>query len=215
MFELFDPKQDCTIREGKLPHWFQPGVTYFVTFRTDDSVPQPLLRAWHGRHDDWLRRHGIDPHQRDWKAQLRESPVWEREYHRQFTRRFMAYLDRSYGDCVLRESKAAEIVGDALHYFNGERYELGDFVIMPNHVHLLVCLRGETEIEAQCRSWKSYSARLINALAGRRGRFWQEESFDHLVWSPEQLEYLERYIANNPRKAGLAQSMYQHWQRPK
>jgi hypothetical protein len=47
MFELFDRKQPYSVRGGNLPHWYQPGVTYFVTFRTEDSVPQPLVRKWH------------------------------------------------------------------------------------------------------------------------------------------------------------------------
>ena len=46
-FELFDPMADFCIREGSLPHWYQPGATYFVTFRTEDSVPQELSRKWY------------------------------------------------------------------------------------------------------------------------------------------------------------------------
>src|SRR5262249_39087232 len=40
IFELFDPRSEFVVREGaNLPHWYQPGVTYFVTFRTEDSIP--------------------------------------------------------------------------------------------------------------------------------------------------------------------------------
>jgi REP element-mobilizing transposase RayT len=215
MFELFDPQQEFTVRAGKLPHWFQPGVTYFVTFRTDDSVPQSLLRSWHGRRDDWLQRHNINPREVDWKAKLRQSHELELEYHRQFTRRFMTYLDRGYGACELRDPLLAELVAKALGHFDGDRYQLGNFVIMPNHVHLLVCLLDDTEIESQCRSWKTYSARRINSQLGRSGRFWQEESFDHLVRSPEQFEYFEQYIAKNPDKARLRAGEYLHRVRPK
>jgi type I restriction enzyme R subunit len=126
----------------------------------------------------------------------------------------MDYLDRGYGACALRNQPAAELVAGALRHFDGDRYHLGDFVVMPNHVHLLVCLLGATEIEAQCQSWKKYSAGQINRLLGRSGRFWQEESFDHLVRSPEHFERLERYIAENPAKAGLPEGEYLHWVRP-
>jgi REP element-mobilizing transposase RayT len=85
---------------------------------------------------------------------------------------------------------------------------------MPNHVHLLVCLLGTAEIEAQCRSWKKYSAGQINRLSGHSGRFWQEESFDHLVRSVEQFEHFQCYIAENPKKARLPKGEYLHWQRP-
>ena len=83
-------------------------------------------------------------------------------------------------------------------------YYMGDFVVMPNHVHAIVCLLGGTEIEAQCTSWKRFAAKKINQSLKTSGRFWQEESFDHLIRSPEQFEAIQRYIANNPSplKAG-------------
>lgn len=115
---------------------------------------------------------------------------------------------------MLRDPGAAALVADALRHFDGERYALGDFVVMPNHVHLLVGLIGDTEIESQCKSWKSYSAREINLFTGRRGRLWQAESFDHLVRGPEQFERFRRYIAENPAKAGLNPGDYLHWIRP-
>ena len=202
-FELFDPRADMSVREGNLPHWYQPGVTYFVTFRTEDSVPQALLRSWHARRDVWLRRHGIDPSLPGWKLRLRQLPDLEREYNLRFTREFMQYLDRGHGACPLRSADLAGIVAENLRHFDGIRYRLGDFVVMPNHVHLLACLIGETEIEKQCRSWKRYTAGKINQALGRQGRFWQEESFDHLVRSPGQFEYLQGYIAENPAKASL------------
>ncbi|MDZ4657855.1 MAG: transposase [Bythopirellula sp.] len=215
MFELFDPRQEYVVREGTLPHWYQPGVTYFVTFRTEDSVPQPLLRSWHLRRDQWLRAHGIDPTDAHWKIRLMATSELDREFHQQFTRAFMEYLDRGYGACPLRNPSVAKIVAGALLHFDGERYHLSDFVVMPNHVHLLVCLIGTTEIEAQCQSWKKYSAGQINRLLGRRGRFWQEESFDHLVRSGEQFEHFQRYIARNPEQARLRNSEYLHRVRPK
>jgi type I restriction enzyme R subunit len=124
----------------------------------------------------------------------------------------MDYLDRGYGEC-LRDERAAEAVAKTLQHFDGERYHLGDFVVMPNHVHLLVCLLGPTEIESQCRSWKKYSAGEINRLFFQMGRFWQEESFDHLVRSPQQFEYFGQYIADNPKKAHLRPGEYRHYRR--
>ena len=69
---------------------------------------------------------------------------------------------------------------------------------MPNHVHLIVCLLGDTEIEAICTSWKRFSAKQLNRVLGKKGRFWQEESFDHLIRSLDQFEAIQRYIADNP-----------------
>jgi putative transposase len=214
MFELFDPRGQYIVRQGTLPHWYQPGVTYFVTFRAEDSVPQSLLRSWHRRRDDWLRRCGFNSRHADWKMRLRESPALEQEYYTKFTRPFMAYLDRGLGACVLRQVELAKVVASSLRHFDGDRYHLGDFVVMPNHVHVLVCLLGTSEIEAQCTSWKKYSAGEINRVLGRSGRFWQEDSFDHLVRSPEQFEHLQRYIAENPGRAKLREWEYLHWVRP-
>ena len=207
-FELFDRRAEFSVREGNLPHWFQPGVTYFVTFRTVDSIPQALLKSWHLRRDQWLRERGIDPAQPAWKARLRQDVELEIEYHATFTRGFMEYLDRNRGDCPLCDANLAEQVAACLRHFDGQRYRLGDYVVMPNHVHLLVCLLGATEIESLCRSWKTFSAHEINRLLGRRGRFWQEESFDHLVRSEAQFEHFRQYIAQNPTKAALAPGQF-------
>jgi putative transposase len=213
-FEFFDPARVTRITAGTLPHWYQPGVTYFVTFRTDDSMPIAVADLWRRRRDDWLRRHAINPRASRWQAQLRNLPETQQdEFQNTFAREYLDYLDRGQGACVLKKPEMAKIVVDALRHFDGSRYLLGDLVIMPNHVHLLACLLGETDLEAQCYSWKKFTATRINRALAGRGRFWHEESFDHLVRSTEQFEHLRRYIADNPRKAALRENEYLHWRR--
>ena len=214
-FDLFDPKGDLRITAGSsLPHWYQPGVTYFVTLRTEDSIPADVSRVWHERRDDWLRRRGVDPTDSKWKVAFRNLPdAAQRKFHATFSRQYLERLDRGHGECVLKRSELARIIADSLLHFDGVRYHAGDFVVMPNHVHLLVCLLGETEIEKQCYSWKKFTATEINRQLGRRGRFWQEESFDHLVRSPEQFEAIRRYIAENPARAGLREGEYLYHRR--
>jgi len=210
-FEFFDHDAGARITAGKLPHWYQPGVTYFITFRTDDSFPVALARLWYRRRDLWLRDHGIIPRSPGWVKQFRGLPMADQdEFHRTFSREFMAHLDRGHGECVLRQPELARIVADSLHHFDGVRYQLGDYVVMPNHVHLLVCLLGGTDLEEQCYSWKKFSATQINRVLGRTGRFWHEESFDHLVRGPTQFEDLQTYVADNPKKAGLRDGEYLH-----
>jgi putative transposase len=214
-FEFFDPTMDVRVDVGNLPHWFQPGTTYFITFRTADSLPADVFQLWCRRRDDWLERHGVEPRMPDWSVRLQSLPLaQQREFHNTFSREFMEHLDRGHGACVLRRSDLAGIVSQNLHYGNGQRYHLGDFVVMPNHVHLLACLLGDTDLEKQCSSWKKYTATRINQALGRQGRFWQEESFDHLVRSPEQFEHFRQYIADNPNKAGLHTGEYLYWGRP-
>ena len=207
-FELFDPKAEYVIREGALPHWFQPGVTYFVTFRTADSVPQELARSWHLRRATWLRKNGIDPNLPNWKVTLDAKPSLAIEFHDKFDIEFFNWLDQGLGECVLARPELSAIVADSLRSGDDERYHLGDFVVMPNHVHILIGLIGATSIEDQCYSWKKFTATKINRLLGRKGRFWQEESFDHLVRSQDHFEYFQRYIADNPKKAGLMAGSY-------
>lgn len=88
---------------------------------------------------------------------------------------------------------------DVLRFFDGQRYELGESVVMPNHAHALVTPWGEHELTDILHSWKSYSAKKINQMCGRQGHFWQKESFDHIVRSPEQLERIAQYIRDNPK----------------
>ena len=85
---------------------------------------------------------------------------------------------------------------------------MGDFVVMPNHVHLLCAFSSENALSKQCDSWLHFTARQINLKLGRKGKFWQQEPFDHLVRSPEQYEYLRKYIAENGAKAGLKENQF-------
>ncbi len=209
MFELFDPVDDFRMTAGNLPHWYQPGVTYFVTFRTEDSLPKDVTDLWYRRRDDWLQRRGINPRTPGWKAIFLQLPdEVQTEFHQIFSREYLAHLDKGYGECVLRQPELARIVADSLLHFDGTRYYMGDFIVMPNHVHLLTCLIGDTEIEKQCYSWKKFTACKVNRSLGDSGRFWQEESFDHLIRNPDEFEWLRRYVAQNGTKAGLGDGEY-------
>jgi len=214
-FELFNPDGELRITFGNLPHWYQPGATYFITFRTADSLPKEVADLWYRRRNDWLQRHRINAKAANWQADLRRLPDrLQHEFHATFSREFLEHLDKGHGACVLRRNDLAEIVAKSLRHFDGERYLLGDFVVMPNHVHLLVGLLGETEVEAQCYSWKKFTATQINRELKQTGEFWQAESFDHLVRSAEQFERFQRYIAENGLEAGLQHGEYLHWRRP-
>ena len=148
-----------------------------------------------------------------WERPSKFFPAAQREFHETFSREYLEYLDRGLGACVLRSAPLAQIVADSLLHFDGDRYQMGGFIVMPNHVHLLVGLIGDTEIEAQCYSWKKYTATQINRQLGRKGRFWQEESFDHLVRSPDQFDAICRYIAANGPSAHLCSGEYLYYQK--
>ena len=196
-FTLFDPRLPVSKPGRNLPHWRQEGTTYFVTFRLADSVPAARIKQFLAEREEWLALHPEPRLEAD-----------DREYHEKFANRLEKWLDAGAGSCVLRQSQAAGKVAAALRHFDGERYVLGHFVVMPNHVHVLVRpLAGHTLSEI-LKSWKSFTAREINQSLGRTGTLWQDESFDHVVRTPQALEQFAEYIRQNPAKAGLKEGEF-------
>ncbi|HVX09660.1 MAG TPA: transposase [Pirellulales bacterium] len=186
-FGYFDPSAPIACFDGNLPHWRQDGVIYFVTFRSADSLPQQKLRLWRSERHEWLLRHP-EPLTPDQKS----------EYWRLFPERAHQWLDAGYGECLLVRPEVRQIVVDALDHFDGARYRLHSWVVMPNHVHAVVSPFAENGLSQILQSWKSFTSKAINKLLARTGTFWQKESFDHLVRSPESLERIDAYILANP-----------------
>ena len=206
--ELFDPTTEFAIHEHCRPHWSQAGAVVFITFRTADSIPKEVLQRWEREKRDWLIRNGIDSDQH-WSGVVPTlEPDLQRKFKRTFNRHREDFLDTCQGECVLQRLDLAQIVHDSLLYFDGDRYRMGDFIVMPNHVHLLCAFSSEEALVTQCDSWLHFTARQINLKLGRKGKFWQQEPFDHLVRSPEQYEYLRKYIRENGIKAGMRKDQY-------
>ncbi len=182
---------------GWLPHWRQLGKMYFVTFRLSDSVAQDQLRAWSDEKQIWESHHP-----KPWNEK-----VWD-EYHSMFTHRMEQWLDNGCGSCALRRTEVGSLVEDALRHFDGERYQLGEFAIMPNHVHVLVRPSKDCPLETILHSWKSSTAKQANALLKTSGPFWRNEYFDHLARNSAQYEKFCKYIQDNPTKAKLPPETY-------
>jgi putative transposase len=215
-FRFFEPNEEYFISERKLPHWTQAGTICFITWRTWDSMPPEVIEAWITERDLWLSRHNIDPNTEGWREHLIDLPASEqRDFHHRLSARWEASLDGCHGACVLRRPEPARVVADSLKYFDSDRYVLTDFVVMPNHVHVLAAFEDPARMLKQCASWKHYTAVKINKLLNRQGRFWEVEGFDHLVRSPEQFECLRTYIAENPRQAHLQAGEFVHYSREK
>ncbi len=214
--EVFDPNAEFSIRETCKPHWSQTGAVVFITFRTCDSIPNELVTRWHRQKCDWLvRRDHMDLGQTDWKSALKLlDPELRFQFNREFNRLRENFLDRCEGACVLRQPELAKIVADSLMMFDAERYSMGDFIVMPNHVHLLAAFPSEVAMQKQCTSWTHYTAREINRSLFQSGHFWQADPFDHLVRSSEQYDYLRRYIRDNPKKSGLKDGEYRYRRSP-
>jgi type I restriction enzyme R subunit len=206
--ELFDPKAETHIYEHCRPHWSQAGTVVFITFRLADSIPSEVLNRWDREKQEWLRVRGYDS-RIDWQTLLPQLKESDRgDFLREFNRCREDFLDTCHGSCVLRQPNLAKNVSDSLLHFDGQRYRMGDFVVMPNHVHLLTLFASEAALKIQCDSWLHYTAFQINPLIGSKGKLWQQEPFDHLVRSIEQYDYLRDYIRKNPEKANLRVGEY-------
>ena len=126
-------------------------------------------------------------------------------------------LDTSQpGPKWLTDNAVAEILIENLFHHAGQLFRLWAFVVMPNHVHLLIepstiskdfgSELNDDDFVALSRithALKSYTAKRANLMLNREGVFWQEESFDHWVRDEKEFARIVAYIENNPVKAGL------------
>ena len=112
-------------------------------------------------------------------------------------------LDHGWGACWLRSAPIADLVEDAFMTFDGSRYRLHAWTVMPNHVHVLFTVLPEHPLGAIVSSWKRFTARKANEQLGRSGVFWQTEYWDRFIRSEAHFGAAEDYIDNNPVKAGL------------
>ncbi|WP_411845840.1 class I tRNA ligase family protein [Roseibacillus persicicus] len=191
----YDPKPERTETKAhtrNLPHWQQDGRYYFLTWRLADSLPQNKLNELKTKRADWLKAN---------PGEL--SSEKEQEFHKLFSQKVDQWLDEGAGSCCLKDQEASKIVADALKHFDGERYELEGYVVMPNHVHVAVRLFPEEDLSKILHSWKSFTAKAINKVLGQEGQLWQEEVFDRIIRGPEHLGNVRSYIWANPKAAGL------------
>jgi REP element-mobilizing transposase RayT/type I restriction-modification system DNA methylase subunit len=177
-----------SITGSALPHWHQDNKVQFVTFRLADSLPQVKLTELSDFKEEWLRSHP-EP----WDQATQE------EYDHIIRKKVDKWLDQGYGECLLQSEDIRKIVVDALLFYHGKRYMLHHFVIMPNHVHLLITPIGDDTVMKSIGSVKQFTANAINKLLGRSGEVWQRNVFDRMVRDADNYEKYVQYINQNPR----------------
>lgn len=93
-----------------------------------------------------------------------------------------------------------EIIVSTIKHFAGQRFDLFAYVVMPDHVHVLVLPYKEYLLHGLVHSWKSYTAYRLQREGGREGKIWQEDYFDRIM--RDEAEFMEKvqYILNNPLK---------------
>jgi putative transposase len=173
---------------GYLPHCDQRHLFQSVTFRLRDSLPQEKLR--------------------ELELELKSLPETERDQKNR--QKIEHWLDAGLGCCTLRHAEAAQIVQEVLTHFHSQRYHLIAWVIMPNHVHIVV--EPMTPLAKIVQTWKSVSARRLLAknetlslgLSSTR-RVWMRDYWDRYIRDEKHLRAAVDYIHQNPVKAGLCE----------
>jgi putative transposase len=157
----------------RLPHFHAIGQPIFLTWRLYGSLPP-------NRH--------FDPNLTDGEAFVAMDRLLD---------------EFRTGPRYLVQPEVAHIVVEAIEYRHPMQYELHNYVVMPNHVHLLIT--PSIEVPRLTQSLKRHTARQANLVLGSMGKaFWQDESYDRLVRSRDEFQRVAWYIDNNPVKAGLA-----------
>jgi len=166
---------------GFLPHFDAESFTQFITFRLADSMPKKVLGKW--------------------RAELTKNEITDVD----FRQRIEYYLDQNYGSSYLRDEPIANVLQETLLKWDGERYKLISWVIMPNHCHILMTPETGFEISNIMHSIKSYTAHEANKILNRQGQFWAKEYFDRYIRDYKHFASTIKYIENNPVKARLCQ----------
>ncbi|MCK4565356.1 MAG: transposase [Verrucomicrobia bacterium] len=177
---------------GYLPHFETRDKMQSITFRLADSLPQSKLA-------EMKREMALLPEDQQSLERRKQIDQW---------------LDAGMGCCALRHPTVAQVVQDTLLRFDGERYKLLAWCVMPNHVHVLI--HPAANLGKVVQSWKSYTGRWALAHNDELGlgvhgkSFWMREYWDRYIRDKKHYEAVVDYIHNNPVKTGLCKAA-QHW----
>ena len=167
---------------GYLPHCDFPGLIQSVSSHLFDSVPTEVIERWVRELDN----------------------ASDKKSHEKLCARIERYADMGYGCCFLSDADVAKLVEDAILHFDGERYDVLAWCIMPNHFHTLFVQRVGHSMSEILQNWKSYTSHRAIAFLRRRGEFWFPDYFDEYMRTTKQLEATIDYIELNPVTARLA-----------
>jgi len=183
----WSPVPDWNSR-GYLPHCNETCFTQLITFRLSDSVPAKLITQW--------------------RQELKITPSLTNCDTKkiELLRRVDKYEDAGHGDCLLGNPQIAEIVKNALFFFDGERYRLLEWCIMPNHVHTLILPVNGYLLANIVHSWKSFTGHAAKKLFNLTKPFWMREYHDRFIRNEHHFESARNYIHQNPVAARLVRN---------
>ena len=180
-------------KRNRLPHWDVSHGIQLVTWHLADSLPKAALER--------LRCERAYERKRLTEGRGLVTKADVASLDTAFRRQCEKLLDKSHGECVLRDHRAAKIVAEAITHFDDGRYRLFAWCVMPNHVHTI--FKTALPLAEVLHSWKSYTRTTINRLLSRTGKLWQDAYFDRLMRNEQQFRRAVEYVMNNPAKAGL------------
>ncbi|MDP8203346.1 MAG: transposase [Candidatus Tenebribacter mawsonii] len=169
-------------KRGYLPHFDCDQVYQFVTFRLFDSVPRDVIEKWKNELNITTK-----------------TDMKSKEYIK-YQHKILKYEDKGYGQCFLKDDRIFDIVKNALSFFDGKRYDLINWVIMPNHVHILFKPFFGNSLTNIIHSWKSFTANEANKILQRKGNFWMKDYYDRYIRNDEHFQAVVQYIKNNNSK---------------
>ncbi len=188
-----------------LPHWRIPGATYAVTFRTKDSLPASVLEDYKQQHQILLDRIENVRKTAGSRDAIDELLPLRAALQSLSETIIEPALHAAKDPQPLSDPRIAEIVCKALKFFDGERYDLLAWSVMPNHVHALLTPRETYSLESIIQSWKTHTAKEANRILGKSGTFWQEEYYDHIARDGNDLKHQVHYILRNPVSGNASQ----------
>ena len=185
MSQFFNDHQKISKTTHNLTHWQQDQTWIFITWRLADSIPKSTLLDWKLKQETFLKIHP-----KPWDDETAAT------HHRRFTMALETQLDQAHGSCVLADYH--QIVADAFLHFDGTRYDLDTFVVMPNHVHILLHPLQDHTLPDIIHSLKSFTANQINKATNQSAPLWQPDYWDRLIRSQKHLDWTRKYIQQNP-----------------
>lgn len=173
---------------GFLPHFDIECHYQMITYRLNDSLPKNILE------------------------ELREKDAADVEYRKKIE----DLLDAGMGSCILKIPEIAEMIIENWNYFDKKKYDLIAFVVMSNHVHILIKSYKEISLSEVIHSWKSYTSKKFkgileavnynsNDIEGNDIR-WRRDYWDRYIRDEQHFISAVNYIHNNPVKAGMCSS---------
>lgn len=202
-FRGLDPEVPVDLYYRHLPHWRQPGATYFVTFNLGDALPANKIAELAAIRREWEHRHPPPRDEATWTA-----------FAKTVFAKAERWMDAGHGACWFRQPQYAAELQRAILHFHQQRYEIGCFVVMANHCHLVMRPFDGFSLEVELGSIKSVTSIYVNRRESQAGFLWQQESYDRIIRDEEHLYRVVQYIGDNPRRAGIPRSQWHRWINP-